>query len=63
MVRVKSEVLLLQELVRSLQLVLGTGLSSAQMNKTSKVIKSKAVLRIVDEKPYISHAMLLLHCW
>jgi hypothetical protein len=35
-VRVKSEVLLLQELLCSLQLALGTGLSNAQMNKTSK---------------------------
>jgi hypothetical protein len=59
-----SDVLLLQELVCSLQVVLGTGLSSAQMNKISKVIKSKAVLRIVDEKPDISHDMLLLlHFW
>jgi hypothetical protein len=42
-VMVKSEILLLQQVVCSLLLVLGTGLPNAQMNKISKVIKSKAV--------------------
>jgi len=61
-VRVKSDVLLLHQLVCSLQLVLGTGLSNAQMHKISNVIKCKAVLRIVDEKPYISHAICCCCC-
>jgi hypothetical protein len=51
MVRVKSEVVLLQELVRSLQLVVGTGLSIVQMNKLSMIIKNPNPFKIISLQP------------
>jgi hypothetical protein len=60
---VKSEIILLQQVVCSLLLVVGTGLLNAHMNKISKVIKSKAVHVHSRWKSHISHVVLLLRYW